>query len=283
MPVIMPHDEFMKTYFDEAWNIAEITIASLEKKNGREINPAIDIESVKATGAINGLQRTYENFDAKHVSHAKEKTLLNKIVRNCVISELEKATTAAIHAGLMKPRASKSKMTKEEEEKKLEKECRILAGIKQRANQIGPFEDHVYQEAEGWQEQKEKVLNKLTIYMKKLPVNDQVILAHWADDERTYVEKSLSELGMDNTPSTANWVYVRKNRALKSLAQMMGGSKPDYRDIYIPSAGRNTSSTVYSDRNELRRHQYAAKAQVTRNINTKETALLLAKNFFKYL
>ena len=280
MPVLMPHDEFMKTYFNQAWKIAEVTIASIVKKNG-PINPAIDIESVKASGTINGLQRTYENFDSNHESHANEKTLLSTVVRNCVIGELEKATTAAIHAGLMKPRASKRKMTKEEEEKELEKNCRILAGVKQRANQNGPIESHVYQETEGWQERKEKVLGILAKYMKRLPVNDQVILTHWAEDERTYVEKSLAEFGMENTPTTANWVYVRKNRALKSLAQMMGGKKPDYRDIYLPSAGRNTNSAVYSDRNELRRHQYAAKAQVTRNINYKRTAQLLDEKIFK--
>lgn len=281
MPVLMPHDEFMANYFDEAWKIAEITIASLVKKNG-PINPAIDIESVKATGAINGLQRTYENFDTQHQSGATVKTLLNKVVHNCVIGELQKATTSAIHAGLMNPRGSKKNMTKEEEEKELERRCRILAGVDQRAVSNGPKEPHDYQESEEWAVRKEEVLKKMTMYMKRLPVNDQVILAHWAEDEKTYVERSLAELGMENTPKTANWVYGRKNKALNSLAQMMGGEKPDYRDIYIPSAGRDTNSAAYSDRNELRRHQYAAKSQVTRNINYKKTVHQLAEKYFKY-
>ena len=281
MPVLMPHDEFMTNYFDEAWKIAEITIASLVKKNG-PINPAIDVESVKATGAINGLQRTYENFDTQHQSGATVKTLLNKVVHNCVIGELEKQTTRAIRDGLMNPRPSKKKKTKEEEEKELEKKCRIFAGVEQRHVSNGPKEAHSYQEVEGWAEQKEKVIAKMTKYMKRLPVNDQVILTHWAEDEKTYVEKSLAEIGMENTPQTANWVYGRKNKALKALAQMMGGKKPDYRDIYIPSAGRNTNSAAYSDRNELRRHQYAAKSQVTRNINYKKTVHQLAEKFFKY-
>ena len=281
MPVLMPHDEFMKTYYDQAWTIAEVTIASIVKKNG-PISPAIDIESVKATGTINGLQRTYENFDTGHESHAKVKTLLSTVVRNCVISELGKATTAAIHAGLMKPRTSKRKMTKEEEEQELERTCRILAGVGQRANQSGPVESHVYQETEGWQERKEEVLDRLARQMMRLPVNDQVILAHWCEDEKTYVERSLAELGLENTPATANWVYGRKNKALKSLAQMMGGKKPDYRDIYLPSAGWNTNSSICFDRNVIRRHQYAAKAQVTRSIAYKKTVYLLNEKFFKF-
>lgn len=281
MPDLMPHDEFMKSFYEQAWKIAEVTIASIVQKNG-PINQAIDTESVKATGAINGLERTYENFNAKHESHAKVTTLLSKIVHNCVISELEKATTEAIHAGLMKPRASKKKMTKEEKEEELQKKCRILAGVKQNTNPIGPVESYVYQETYGWQERKEEVLNRLAKQMMRLPVNDQVILAHWLEDESTYVEKSLAELGMENTPTTANWVYGRKKRALNSLAQMMGGKKPDYRDIYLPSAGRNTNSAVYSDRNELRRHQYAAKAQVTKSIDYRRTAMLLEEKLFKY-
>ena len=281
MPVLMPHDEFMRTYYEKAWTIAEVTIASIVKKNG-PINPAIDIESVKATGTINGLQRTYENFDIGHNSHAKEKTLLATVVRNCVISELEKATTAAIHAGLMKPRASKKKMTREEEDQELERACRIFAGVGQRANPSGPVESHDYQETEGWRERKEEILDRLVRQMKRLPVNDQIILNHWSENEKTYVEKSLAELGMENTPTNANWVYGRKNKALKALAKMMGGEKPDYRDIYLPSAGYNTNIAVYSDRNELRRHQYAAKAMVMRNIAYKKTVSQLNEKFFKY-
>jgi hypothetical protein len=281
MPALMSHDVFMTTYYEYACKIADITIASIVKKNGA-INPAIDVESIKASGAISGLERTYINFDPQHKSGADVKPFLSTVVRNCVISELEKATTAAIHAGLMKPRASKRQMTKEEEEQDLERTCRIIACTSQRSNIIGPIEGHVYQETEGWQERKEEILNRLAKFMLRLPVYDQVILSLWAEDEKTYVEKSLEELGIEHTPATANWVYGRKNKALKALAKMMGGKKPDYRDIYLPSAGRNTNSAMYTDRNELRRHQYAAKAQVTRNINYKKTALLLDKKFFKY-
>ena len=264
----LSHDEFLGTYYERAWKTAEITIADVVKKNG-PIHPAIDVESVKAEGALAGLERTFENFDAAHPSGAKVTTLLDRIVWNCVLSELGRATTEAKRAGLISQQPRKKGDDR--------KYRSLVPGIAQRQNTAGPVEEHRYIEVEGWQERKEELLNLMCRYLKRLPVNDQVILNHWAKDEKTYVERALAELGLEHTSANANWVYVRKNRALKTLAKLMGGQKPDYRDIALPSAGINTNSFVYSDRNALRRHQYAAKMHVTRNINYSETVALLAE------
>ena len=277
MSVSIPHDEFLATYYDQATRTADITIASIIKKNGHPFEPAIDIESVKVEGALAGLERTFENFDANHESGAQLTTFLSFVVRNCVISELEKAINDAIKNGLLPPKKRKTKKETDENGKEIQKEYHITPGVKLHPNSAGPFEPHQYMEHEGWLERKEEVLKLLGKYMLRLPVNDQVILTHWAQDEKTYVEESLKELGIEKTPATANWVYGRKNKALKALKMMMGGNKPEYRDIYLPSAGRNSNSMMISDRNALRRHQYAAKAHVTRNINYKETIKLLAE------
>lgn len=271
MPDLMSHDEFLSTHFERACKIADITISSTLKTNG-PIDAAIDIESVKMEGVLAGLERTFENFDARHESKAKVTTLLNTIVHNCVLTELGKATTEARRAGLISPKPKKNK----------ENADHIIIGAKSCTSISGPVEAHQYIEYEGWQERKETVFKLIGKYMMRLPVNDQVILTHWAEEEKTYVEKSLEELGLEYTPAIANWVYGRKNKALKALRTMMGGQKPEYRDIYLPSAGRNTNRSVYSDRNALRRHQYAAKSLVTRNIDYKDTATKLAEKLYQY-
>ena len=281
MPVAIPHDEFLGSYYKKAWKFAEITIASVNQTKG-PIAGSIDIESVMAEGVLAGLERTYENFNPLHGAGAKIETLLSKVVHNCVLTELDKATRAAKKAGLISSRPKKVKMTKEDEEKELERISRVIPGVGTQGKKGHPFEPHDYMETDGWQERKEKLLAKLAKNMKRLPVNDQIILSFWASDESTYVEKSLEEIGIEKTSATANWVYGRKNKALKALAQMMG-KKPDYRDIYLPSAGRDANNSVYTDRNELRRCQYAAKANVTRKINYKKTAELLNGKYFNYL
>ena len=258
----LSHDEFLGKYYDKAWKIAEVTIASVIKKNG-QIHPSIDIDSVKAEGVMAGLERTYENFDVHHKSGDKVDPLLITIVRNCVLNELGKATTAAKRAHLATPTKRGAKDDR--------KYHNLIKGVPQ--SQSGrPVEPHDYIESLGWQERKEDVLDLLCKYMKRLPVNDQVILSYWAKDESTYVELALEELGLEQTPINANWVYGRKNKALKALRKMMGGERPDYRDITLTSAQAGINGTVYSNRNDLRRHQYAAKANVTRNINYRETA-----------
>lgn len=239
MPITLSRNEFITAYYKYAWEVADITIASTEKKNG-PINAAIDVESVKAEGVMAGLDKTFEKYDPEHSSGARVKTLLSKIVRNSVLSELGKATTDAKRARLI---ATKPSAKKGEEWKY---SC-ITPGVRQQQSSDGLVEDHRYMESVGWQERKEDLLQLLTRHMKNLPDHDMIILTNWLQDESTYVEASLDELGKEHTPANANWVYQRKNKAIKALKKIMGGTKPDYRDISLESAAINANILVTSN------------------------------------
>ena len=279
MSVSMPYNEFLESYYEMALKYAENTIRSVIKTHGH-IHSAIDVDSVIAEGVLSGLEKTYEKYSSNHESGAKVTTLLNRIVHNAVLTELEKATTAAIKADLMPPRPTKKKMTEEEKEKELEQICRIIAGVDQRASPAKPNESHTYQEAEGWHERKEKELQRIRECMTRLPIHDQVILSHWAEDEKTYIEKSLEELGLENTPKNANWAYGRRKRALMSLSHMMGGKKPEYRDIYFPSAKFQTNIAIHSCQKEPFSIQFKSKDQISGNIDYTKTAQVISEKVF---
>ena len=188
MAIPISHNDFINMYYDEAWRVADIVIASTVQKNG-PIHPSIDIESVKAEGVMAALERTFENYDPEHASGAKVKTLLGIIVRNCVLSELGKATTDAIRAGLI---ARPKKSNKNERHYKS-----LISGISQRQTSSGPFEVHEYMDYTGWQERKEDVLRKLSKYMKnerdEIEIPSFIEIIREVTDDGRYTNAALAE------------------------------------------------------------------------------------------
>jgi hypothetical protein len=69
---------------------------------------------------------------------------------------------------------------------------------------------------------------------------------------------------------------LRRKRAFETLRDLMGGKRPNYRDIYIPSgkykdadgmAGKYSSRDAVGDRNFERRRSRAATTYITRNVD----------------
>lgn len=267
MIIVQTFEEFCSKWYDKAMKVADITITKIEKKNG-PISASIDLDSVKAVGVTYALEKTYNTYDVDNERHASVETYLSTLVRNCVITELGKETTAVKRAhGVSKPRRDKYTV----------KYSSVTPGMPQKGSTGKVFEPHDYVETYGWAGRKEEVLAELTGLLKKLPPMDQVVLANWMEDERTYIAKSIEALGLEDTKRNRDMLSLRRNRALKALKDMMGGKRPDYRDIYIPSGhlrdldGMESeySGVERADRNFERRRERAARAHITREINYK--------------
>ena len=269
MKIEQSFEEFCSRWYAKAMQVADITITRIENKNGR-IMEAIDLESVKVVGVTYALEKTYNNYDVDNARHASVETFLSTVVRNCVITELGKETTAVERAHVaFKPKR----------EKYSRKYSAIMPGIAQSGSTGEKFEAHDYMKASDYSERKEKVKKeekeKLIDLLKKLPAIDQVILANWMEEERTYIEKSLEVLGLEDNKRNRDMLSLRRNRALKTLKGMFGGKRADYRDIYIPSGSLRDldgmeaeySGIERADRNFERRRERAAKAYITRQID----------------
>lgn len=267
MKIIQSFEEFCNLWYKKAMSVADITIAKVEKKNG-PFGKSLDIDSVKALGVTYALEKTFNTYDIDNDRHASIETYLSTLVRNCVLTELGKETTAVKRAhAFVKPKEDKYKV----------KYSTLMGGIPQRGNIGRIAEPHDYVQAYGWVERKEEALEKLVDLLKKLPPIDQVVLSNWMNDERSYLEKSIDALGLEDSKRTRDMLSLRRNRALKALRDMMGGKRPNYRDIYIPAGNMKDADGMEaqylemerSDRNFERRRERAAKAYITRSINYK--------------
>ena len=128
MPIGLSHDDFITVYYAEACSIADKTIGWVVKQQG-SIHKSIDVELVKAKGVLDGLEKTYKNYDPEHESGARIKTLLNKVVRNSVLTELGKETTRARRDGRIAPAPKKPKpeqLPSAPEMEKIWEQCRWM-------------------------------------------------------------------------------------------------------------------------------------------------------------
>ena len=152
MPIALSRNDFITQYYAEACTIADKTIGWVVKQQG-SIHKSIDVELVKAKGVLDGLEKTYKNYDPEHESGARIKTLLNKVVRNSVLTELGKETTRARRDGWIAP--APKKRDPEEERRHPERGQGFIPGIRLRQSADGPFEAHGYMENIGWRERKD--------------------------------------------------------------------------------------------------------------------------------
>ena len=256
MNIELDYKSFCDMYYKAAEQVADITIAEHVKKHG-QLNRSIDVELVKDLGISYGLEKVYNTYDIDHESNAKVKTYLSKVVRNCVLTELGKESTAV--GAKRRPGKSMDSMI-------------IVATIGGNLASLESFSGSF--RTSGRFEKKEDLIAKMLECLKKLNGVDQVILRCWmVYPKGEYTDMAIEELGWDNNKRNRNVVNVRCNRAITMLGKMMEGIRSDYRDIYIsgvqkklePTSEPKESSSV--DYNFIRRRQRAAKNAIASKID----------------
>ena len=265
MNIDLDYQTFCDTYYDGAVQIADITIAEHIKAHG-QLNPYIDVTLVKDLGVSYGLEKVYNTFDVDHESKAKIKTYMSKVVRNCVLTELGKESTAV---------GAKKRPGKPIDSMLLA--ATIRGGNASLESFSGTFK------TSGRFQKKEELIAKMLECLMKLNGVDQVILRCWmVYPKGEYTDMAIEELGWDDNKRTRNVVNVRCNRAMAMLGKIMGGARSDYRDIYVPSI-RQTSEQpsvqkVQSDNdyNFVRRRQRAARKSITSGIDYRDLAKSLS-------
>ena len=256
MNIQIDYKSFCDIYYKAAEQVADITIAEHIKKHG-QLNPYIDVDLVKDLGISYGLEKVYNTYDVDHESNAKVKTFLSKVVRNCVLTELGKESTAV--GAKKRPGKCMDSMILA---------ATIGGGHASLESFSGTFR------TSGRFEKKEDLIARMLECLKKLNGVDQVILRSWmVYSKGEYTDMAIEELGWDNNKRTRNVVNVRCNRAIAMLGKMMVGARSDYRDVYIsdaqkkpePTSGPKVSSSV--DYNFIRRRQRAAKKAIASRID----------------
>ena len=268
MNIELDYKTFCDVYYKAAEQVADITLAEHIKKHG-QLNPYIDVELVKDLGISYGLEKVYNNFDVDHESHAKVKTFMSKVVRNCVLTELAKESTAV---------GAKRRHGKSVDSMVLA--ANIGGNLTSLQSFSGSFQ------TSGRYEKKEDVIAKMLECLKKLNGVDQVILNCWMlYPKGEYIGMALEELGWEDNKRTRNVVSVRWGRAIEILRRMMEGARSNYRNIYsIPNVAKTPELTPIPkvssdvDYNFVRRRQRAAKKNITGRIDYKGLANALTSS-----
>ena len=254
MNIQVDYQSFCDAYYKAAEQVADITIAEYIKKHG-ELNRGIDIELVKDLGVSYGLEKVFSKYDIDHESNASIKTFLSTVVRNSVLTELGKETTAT--------------GAKDRSEKDLDNFYGFCDEFKTR----------------GLYKRKEDLIDKMLECLKKIDGEDQVILRCWMQyQKRDYTDMALAELGREDNARTRNVITVRRDRAIEKLRGMMEKERDNYNDIVfdtISAANRILDSFIVQkpqsdmDNNFARRRKRAANKSITAKINYSELAQAL--------
>lgn len=232
-------DLFFSKFYNFAMECAGNTLAGVVKKNG-PINRRIDQDLVKSIAVYYALEKVFQNFDVDRATEKGIKGFIFTTVHNQTITELGKAIT-----------------------------------------QIGPLTQDVdnliknpatmgYTKDLSYKQRKEEVLAEMMMTLKTLSPEDQELIGFWMDDKKTYIERALDVLGLENTPSNRNMIAVRFNRAKIHLAKAMGGKKPNYRDSYaqLPSASNAPlKSSAPVQLNTKSRRQQKVAEEITKSLD----------------
>lgn len=243
MKLTMTFEQFQVKYYPVAMSFAELKVRKHIAKNGR-FDQSVDVEMAKLDGALKGLEKAYKSYDVDNVDDESIKKFLYTVVGNAVIDAIR-------HEGSV---AGSSKRNDFDNELKFNAKLGGYAGTSD------------------YHQRKEEVIKSMIALVKKLDPTAQVIINCYLKDEKNYIENSIIELGWDDNKSSRNIVAIRFNRAKKKLGELMGGKKPDYRDMYIsvvPKKDEASEETNYTpvDRNTIRRRERAAVKHITRNID----------------
>jgi hypothetical protein len=259
-------DQFISRYYDDAARALNKIVYDYVQAN-KGISPYIDLELVKQLTIIYSLEKVYLTYDVDREGAASLHTYLNKVMFNCFRSELMKQWTQVKrnHPEFVKV---KDKVREDMTSPAVITAAKVAGvdGIKREA--------HTYMDAYGVYERKEEVIDRLMECIKKLNPADQVILDCWMHEKRNYVAASLERLGIENTARSQSMIRQRFDRIKDRLAKMLGGSKPDYRDIYIPrgEAAKDAIKIEPVERNVARRRARAVKKEMSAQIDYKKIA-----------
>lgn len=266
MPLEISFNDFCKLHINEAMSMASYLIREMDDPEGKgkqhNIHPLIDKDSVKTIAVSYTLDKVYKTYDVNHERGASIRTYMYKILKNCIITELKKARTDL-------KRNHPETIKRKDPVRDSLTEKRIVTGVKGRGSDLIKPEAHTYMNVGGVSERREQVIERMVACIQKLNPMDQVILNCWMYEKDNYVNKSLELLGFEITTKSQGMIRARLKRAQAALAKMMGGSKPDYRDIYIPS-GKEAKDAVKLepvDRNLERRRARAIKREMGTQIN----------------
>lgn len=261
MPINITYREFCSLYYADAVTALNNIVKDYIKAHG-SINRHIDLGLVKQLTLTYSLERVYQKYDVEREGAASVKTFLNKVMYNCFLTELQKQWTEVKrnHPELVKV---KDKVRDQIKYKG------IMTGVRGAGDDGVKWEPHTYASASDVYERKEDVINKLMECIQKLNPTDQIILDCWMNEKRNYVDKALERLGLDITKQSQGMIRRRLDLAKAKLAKMMGGAKPDYRDVYIPSgeAAKDAIKMEPGDRNLERRRARAIKREMGTQVN----------------
>ena len=253
--------EFCSLYYPGAVVALNKIVKDYIEKHG-SINRHIDLELVKQLTLSYSLERVYQKHDVEREGAASVKTFLNTVMYNCFRSELQKQWTDVKrnHPELVKEK------DKAEESRKYKS---IMPGVKGAGNDCMKWDAHVYLGASNEYERKEEFIEKMMVCITRLNPTDQIILDCWMYEKRNYVDRALERLGIEITTKSQGMVRRRLDLAKAKLAKMLGGAKPDYRDVYIPSgaAAKDAIRMEPSDRNLARRRARAIRREMGSQIN----------------
>ena len=236
MDLQISYDEFVRRYFEIAMQYADIEIAKHVKKHG-PLNRYIDADDVKSQAVTNSLNSVYMNYDPENEKGASITTYMRKIVHNDVITELKKASTQVKRNH---PELNKRKLSAYE----LPKYSQITPGVMPKGLDNIKREAHGYMEASGIHERKEEALKLMLRCLTKLSYEEQVIVNCWMSEDTNYVRKALEVLGIEETTRSAGMIRRKLDLAKRKLQKLMGGVKPDYRDISIDTIYETYIKTV---------------------------------------
>ncbi len=268
MNIDIDYKTFCDIYYKAAEQVADITIAEHIKNHG-QLNPYIDVELVKDLGISYGLEKVYNNYDVDHESNAKVKTFLSTVVRNCVLTELGKESTAV--GAKKRPGVCMDSMV-------------LAATIRGSYASLRAFSNTF--QTSGRYEKKEDLIANMLECLKKLNGVDQVILNCWMIYPKgEYIDMALEALEWEDNKRTRNVISVRWGRAVEMLRKMMEGARSNYRDIYSsPNVAKTPELTPIPkvssdvDYNFTRRRQRAAKKSITSRIDYKGLANALTSS-----
>lgn len=227
MDLQFSYDEFVRQYFDIAMQYADIEIAKHVKKYG-PLNRYVDADDVKILAVTNSLNSVYMNYDPENEKGASITTYMRKVVHNNVITELKKASVQVRrnHPELIKKKANPYE---------LPKYSQITLGVMSKSIGNVKKEAHGYMEASGVYGRKEEALNLMMRCLTKLSWEEQVVVNCWLSEDNNYVLKALEILGIEETPRSAGMIRRKLDLAKGKLQKLMGGVKPDYRDMSLDS------------------------------------------------
>lgn len=227
MNLQMSYDEFVSQYFETAMQYADKEIANHVKKFG-QLNKFVDADDVKSLAVMHSLKNVYMNYDPENEKGASLTTFMRKVVHNSVITELKKASTQVRRNH---PELNKRKVNPYE----LPKYSQIMPGIMPGGKDCLKREAHGYMEVSGVYGRKEEALNLMMRCLTKLSWEEQVVVNCWLSEDNNYVRKALEILGIEETTRSAGMIRRKLDLAKGKLQKLMGGVKPDYRDMSLDS------------------------------------------------